>query len=280
MGMKCLNSSALSKICSNAVVTFGVFDGVHQQHQNLLNHLVQQAKKLNLPSVVIILESSSTKLTSLREKLSVFKHFGIDYVYYHRQTQEKATPNFFENLKCNHLLIDKSEIAKPLLQQLINSTPTAIQYFNQTPGSTTLIAQLVSEGKLDEVKPLLGRSFSLCGRVIHGNKMGRKWGIPTANLGMRQRKLPLTGVFCVEVLRQNGQPLKGVANLGRRPTVDGLRNVLEVHLLDFNENLYGEILEVSFLHKLRDEAKFDSIDALIAQIHKDVAEAINYHFHS
>ena len=109
--------------------------------------------------------------------------------------------------------------------------------------------------------------------MIAGAGRGRQWGIPTANLAMTRLALPLTGVFCVQVRRFNGAVLNGVANLGRRPTVDGTKNVLEINLFDFNSNLYGEMLQVYFLHKLRDEIKFSSQNDLIAQIHNDVAAA-------
>jgi riboflavin kinase/FMN adenylyltransferase len=131
-------------------------------------------------------------------------------------------------------------------------------------------------GKLDDAAILLGRTFSLCGRVITGHGRGTQWGIPTANLAMTRLTLPLTGVFCVQVrIASSGRLVNGVANLGRRPTVDGTKNVLEIHLFDFNQNLYGDMLTVFFLHKLRDEIKFESQNALIDQIHKDVATAKN-----
>ncbi len=120
---------------------------------------------------------------------------------------------------------------------------------------------------------LLGRMYSLCGRVVKGNQRGRQWGIPTANLTMHRLALPLHGVFCVQVRRANGEWVQGIANLGSRPTVDGTKNILEIHLFDFNDNLYGEMLKVFFLHKLRDEVKFSSVDALIKQIHNDITAA-------
>ena len=123
---------------------------------------------------------------------------------------------------------------------------------------------------MEQAAHLLGRPYSICGRVIRGDGRGRQWGVPTANLNLHRLTLPLKGVFCVRVLRQGKPALNGVANIGCRPTVDGSKNVLEVHLFDVNESLYGDMLQVCFLNKLRDEMKFASIDELVAQIHNDV----------
>jgi len=142
--------------------------------------------------------------------------------------------------------------------------------------SSTKIRQALNVGEMDEAAKLLGRTYSMCGRVIHGAGLGRQWGIPTANLNIRQSSLPLRGVFSVKVKRQGKPSSMGVANIGCRPTIDGSRNSLEIHLFDVDESLYGEVLQVFFLQKLRDEKKFDSVDALIAQIHKDVALAKAY----
>lgn len=138
--------------------------------------------------------------------------------------------------------------------------------------SSTKIRTALANDDLAQVSLLLGRDYSLCGRVIRGDGRGRQWGIPTANLSTHRLALPLKGVFCIQVKRKNVW-LTGVANLGSRPTLDGTKNVLEVHLFDFDESLYGEILQVFFLHKLRDEIKFPSVDALIKQIHDDINAA-------
>jgi riboflavin kinase/FMN adenylyltransferase len=139
--------------------------------------------------------------------------------------------------------------------------------------SSTKVRQLLSVGELDYATKLLGRTYSMYGRVVAGAGLGRQWGIPTANLKLSRHQLPLRGVFCVTVKRHGQADLFGVANLGCRPTINGNKNTLEVHLLDFNGSLYGEFLEVCFLKKLRDEIKFSSVEALISQIHDDIATA-------
>ena len=155
-----------------------------------------------------------------------------------------------------------------LLQELGQSADCSVQTFpdftlGEERVSSTKIRDALLQGQLEQAAVLLGRTFSLCGRVIKGDGRGKQWGIPTANLGMHRLTLPLKGVFCVQVRRGSGELLQGVANIGSRPTVDGAKNILEIHLFDFSESLYGEMLQVFFLYKLRDEIKFSSVDALI-----------------
>ncbi|KTC95770.1 bifunctional riboflavin kinase/FAD synthetase [Legionella erythra] len=286
-----------------SVVTIGNFDGVHLGHQALLTQLRRQAQRLNLPSVVILFEpqpgeylhpqTAPARLSTLREKLARVKELGIDYVYCLRFNQSLATLTaedfartyFFTQLSMRYLLVGedfrfgyKRQGDIHLLRQMAEEqdcTVETIQDFTAEGArvSSTRIRHLLAKADLHGASRLLGRTYSLCGRVSRGEGRGRQWGIPTANLSGRRANLPLQGVFCVRVQRQNGQLLEGVANLGRRPTVDGSKVVLEVHLFNFNGNLYGEFLQVFFLHKLRDEKKFSSIGELIAQIQNDIDAA-------
>jgi riboflavin kinase/FMN adenylyltransferase len=116
----------------------------------------------------------------------------------------------------------------------------------------------------------------MSGRVVHGEKLGRQLGFPTANIEVHRKKTPMQGIFVVEVFGLEGEPLPGVASLGTRPTVDGKKIVLEVYLFDFNRDIYGKHLQVSFLHKLRDEVKYTTLEALTEQIQKDVQDAQAY----
>ncbi|MDI1351561.1 MAG: riboflavin kinase, partial [bacterium] len=138
--------------------------------------------------------------------------------------------------------------------------------------SSTKIRIALQQNNLKLAAQYLGRPYSFCGRVIRGNGIGRQWGIPTANLGLHHVVLPLRGVFVVQV-QLASRIISGVANIGRRPTLGGMKNILEVHLFNFNEDLYGKLVHVFFLHKLRDEVKFTTVDALIEQIHRDIVEA-------
>ncbi|WP_275575211.1 riboflavin biosynthesis protein RibF [Methylocucumis oryzae] len=137
--------------------------------------------------------------------------------------------------------------------------------------SSTLIRDALALGDLTQAKRLLGRSYSVCGRVAHGSKRGRQIGFPTANIKMLRRNTPVSGVFAVTMTGLNDLVLNGIANVGVRPTFDGSNTVLlETHLFDFNQEIYGRYVEVHFQHKIRDEMRFSSIDALSAQIHNDI----------
>lgn len=143
---------------------------------------------------------------------------------------------------------------------------------NEERISSTKIRLVLQQGDMNTAAKYLGRWYSICGRVVRGDGRGRQWGIPTINLTLRRLSLPVQGVFVVRVCLAGGM-VYGVANAGCRPTVDGSMNVLEVHLFDFDRSLYGEFVQVFFLHKLRSEVKFTSVDALIAQINDDIAMA-------
>ncbi|KTC84127.1 bifunctional riboflavin kinase/FAD synthetase [Legionella brunensis] len=295
----------ISCFSQGTVATIGNFDGVHRGHQALLTKLLTHANRLQLPSVVLLFEpqpgeffhkqQSPARLSSLREKLEVFKHYNIDYVCCLKFNKELALMAaedfarhyFFSLLQIKYLLVGedfrfgqqrKGDVH--LIREMGKEQDCCVETFPDVALeseriSSTKIREALAKGDLNRASILLGRTFTLCGRVIRGDGRGRQWGIPTANLSMHRLSLPLKGVFCVQIER-NGLWFTGVANLGSRPTVDGTKNVLEIHLFDFDENLYGEMLQVFFLHKLRDEIKFSSIDALIKQIHDDVNAAKAY----
>lgn len=288
------------------VATIGNFDGVHRGHQALLAMLRMQASLMQLPMVVMLFEPQPTeyfydqqapaRLSSLREKIQMLRKCGADYVWclkFNNQLASMSATEFaqqfiFSLLRANHLLIgedfhfghDRLGDVN-LLQEMGQKQCCTVQkfsdfYLDTQRVSSTKIRKALFEGKLDYAAKLLGRPYSLCGRVIYGAGRGRQWGIPTANLYLPHKTLPLQGVYCVRVKRAGKPLLTGVANIGRRPTIDGNKNVLEVHLFDLDESLYGETLQVYFLHKLRDEIKFASIEELIAQIRTDIAAARDY----
>ncbi|STX43082.1 riboflavin biosynthesis protein RibF (riboflavin kinase/FMN adenylyltransferase) [Legionella donaldsonii] len=293
----------LDEVSAGTVATIGNFDGVHRGHQALLAQLHMQADKMKLPVTVFLFEPqpgeyfhgqlAPARLTSLREKLQILKQCNVDYVYclkFNKHLALMPAPDFAEHYffslhHVKYLLIGRDfrfgharqgDVA--LLEELGRRTDCLVQTFPdfaiaEERVSSTKIRNALLQGQLEQATVLLGRTFSLCGRVIKGDGRGKQWGIPTANLGMHRLTLPLKGVFCVQVRRSTGELLKGVANIGSRPTVDGTKNILEIHLFDFNESLYGEMLQVFFLRKLRDEIKFSSVDALIQQIQDDVVAA-------
>ena len=156
---------------------------------------------------------------------------------------------------------------------IVDSLPTVSQGNERI--SSTRVRQVLKLGDLIGVEKLLGRSFSMFGRVAHGDKRARQWGIPTANIYLHRLVSPLQGVYCINAVI-DGEVHEGVANVGTRPTVDGTKSLLEVHLLNFNRDIYAKNIEVRFMHKLRDEQRFDSVEALKQQILADVANCAAY----
>ncbi len=295
----------IRELQSGCVVTIGNFDGVHRGHQALLALLREQASRMQLPVVVLLFEpqpgeyfsreKSPPRLYRLREKLQALRQCGVDYVYclkFDRHLASMPASEFAENiifsrLNARYLLLGgdfrfgrdrQGDLA--LLRELGHQRGVVVDTYpdyciDQERVSSTQIRHALYLGDMSRAEALLGRKYSLCGRVMHGKGLGRQWGVPTANLQVHSGTLPLSGVFCVRVKRGDQSMLAGVANIGNRPTIDGSKNVLEVHLFDVDESLYGEMLQVFFLHKLRAEIKFSSVDALIEQIHLDVAAARN-----
>jgi riboflavin kinase / FMN adenylyltransferase len=285
------------------VATIGNFDGVHLGHQNLIKTLRDKANSYQLPSVLVLfepqpreyfqLDKAPARLSSLREKLEVLRSCQIDYVYCIKfdsslaQTTaiDFARTYLFSRLNVKHLFVGedfrfgKNRVGEvSLLQELSREYASEVHVYSnfclneEDRISSTKIRLALQKGDFNTAEKYLGRTYSICGRVLHGDGRGRQWGIPTANIAMHRISLPIQGVFVVQALIRS-TIVYGVANVGRRPTVDGSKNVLEVHLFDFDQSIYGELLQVFFLHKLRDEVKFTSVDALIAQIYDDIAVA-------
>ena len=293
---------ALAEFDKGVVATIGNFDGVHLGHQNLVKSLKDKANRMNLPLVIVLFEpqpreyfqkdKAPARLSSLREKLDVLRQCQVDYVYCikfdHELSLTSATDfaNYylFTILKVNYLLVGgdfrfgkNREGDLNLLKNLgakFDCEVEAYQDFciKNERVSSTKIRLALQQNDFDLAAKLLGRTYSLCGRVIQGDGRGRQWGIPTANLSLHRLSLPLQGVFVVQV-QLGARVVYGVANIGKRPTVGGTKNILEVHLFDFDDSIYGALMQVFFLHKLRDEVKFTSVDALIAQIHSDIEAA-------
>jgi riboflavin kinase/FMN adenylyltransferase len=288
---------------SPCALAIGNFDGLHLGHQALLNKLIQVAKTQHLISAVFTFEphprefftpeSAPTRLCSLREKLEHFSAAGVERVYVCRFNHSfaKVTADEFMQNILRHALNTQAVLvgedfrfgAKRAgsIQDFVQSGFNLIslpqvdspQDNNEAIRvSSTRVRMALAAGNLQEASSLLGRPYSMSGKVVHGAKRGRELGYPTANVHMRHERPALSGVYAVKL---DGLP--SVANLGIRPTIVGVpKLLLEVHVLDFSDDLYGQHVRVEFLHKIRDEMKFDSLDALKTQIGKDVAVARSF----
>ena len=290
--MKIIRNSNLEQL--PCVVTIGNFDGVHLGHQALLAEVKKRAHDLKLESAVITFEPNpkdyfsqnkpQTRISSLREKIELFNEIKIDRVHIIKFNQEfsKVTANEFISVLIKKLKVKEIVVGEDFcfgmgregsIKQLSESSMELnIKNKILIDGkriSSTLIRNLLANDKLDEANKYIGRPYSISGKVVHGEKRGRKIGFPTANIHMRHNRPPLKGVFAVKF-----QKHFGVANLGIRPSIKGEKKLqLEVHLLNFSSDLYGQHVSVIFLKKLRDEKKFKSLDELKEQIKLDVIEA-------
>jgi riboflavin kinase/FMN adenylyltransferase len=288
------------------VATIGNFDGVHLGHQAVIGQLAEKAQALKLPTLVVVFEpqpqeffmgrNAPARLTRLREKLLALRRYSVDRVLVIRfderfaamEAQDFISQVLIGGLGLRHLVVGddfrfgarrRGDFA--MLEQagrrygfpVINMHTFTIE--GERVSSTRVRAALAA-GDLEAAERLLGRAYRVCGRVAHGDKRGRTIGIPTANIHLHREVVPLKGVFAVEMFGIEGEPRPGVANIGTRPTVDGTRTLLEVHLLDFSGDIYGAHVNVNFLHKLRDERRFASFDELKQRIHLDIAQARDF----
>ena len=292
---------------SPTALTIGNFDGVHQGHQAMLARLKEQARALGLSACVLTFEphplelfapqTAPTRLTSLREKLELLAAHGIERVHVSRFNRAYAgrSPQDFiervllEGLGMRWLLIgDDFRFGArrtgdfALLQEAsrkhgfgLEPMPTVEQ--DGVRVSSSAVRAALAAGRLAEAEALLGRPYSISGRVVQGDKLGRRIGFPTANVQLRHNRPPLSGIFVVRTLDGHGHARNGAASLGLRPTVDNSGQAkLEVHLFDFAGDLYGQHLRIDFLHKIRDEKKFPDIEALKARIAEDCDVAREY----
>lgn len=296
----------LSKSPSGCVATIGNFDGVHLGHQAVLNQLAMKGDMLGLPAVAITFEpqpneffspdKAPARLSRFREKVEILRSYSIQQLCVLRFNQKLAqmTADDFiqklivDGLNIKYLVVgDDFKFGKDrqgnfaLLQQagekygfqVVNMHTFSIDNMRV---SSTRVRKALNSGDLMLAEKLLGRPYRMSGRVAHGDKRGRTMGFPTANIHLHRCKVPLNGVYAVQLFGVDGEPIQGVANVGVRPTVGADKALLEVHLFDFNREIYGEHVQVYFLKKIRDEQRFSNLDALIAQIQKDCQQARLY----
>ncbi|MFL3023401.1 MAG: bifunctional riboflavin kinase/FAD synthetase [Methylophilaceae bacterium] len=276
---------------SPSFLTIGNYDGIHLGHQAILKKLISESKSNNILSSVMTFEPhpreffspklAPKRIISLREKLEYFDELKIDQVFivnFNDEFSRKSYLDFIEILKKN-IQAKKIIIGNDFrfgkqregnIDKLIdNSVDVCVMNKIEYKGervSSTIIRDSLAAGDLERAAMLLGRSYSISGKVVHGDKRGREIGFPTANIHMFHNRPPLKGVFAVKL-----NNMYGVANLGVRPTIAGFSKLnLEVHLFNFSKNIYGKHAHVIFLKKIRDEKKFENIDALKKQIQIDI----------
>jgi riboflavin kinase/FMN adenylyltransferase len=288
------------------VATIGSFDGVHRGHRAILQQLREKAAELGLPSVVMIFEpqpqeffsgeQAPARLMRLREKIEAFVEEGVDQIFclqFNRSLRSLSAREFVDQVLIAglnvHCLVvgddfrfghDRSGNYQLLKQAGIEHgfdvLDTRTLEYQGERISSTRIRRALDDANFELVETLLGRPFRIAGRVVYGQCLGRQLGIPTANVHLNRYRVPLSGVYVVEAFL-DGRCLPGVANVGVRPTVgDLIKPVLEVHLLDFDEELYGQRIHVEFKAKVREEAKFSSLDLMVEEIHNDIKIARKY----
>ena len=286
-----------------SVVTIGNYDGVHRGHQHMLASVRDHSQRLGLPSTVVTFEptpreffegpAAPSRLTRLREKLEALAEYGVDRVVvlrFDRRMQGLSADEFVERLLVNGLGVRHMVVGHDFhfarrregTIETLRAAGAAHGFTVEEVGrflldgervSSSLVREALNEGNLDRATHLLGRPYRMAGRVRLGKKLGRTLGFPTANLALQRKVVPLWGIFAVRVSGAGLVDHPAVSSLGTRPTVNGTDPLLEVHLFDFDGSLYGRYLDVDFIARLRDEQKFESLDALVAQMHRDAAAA-------
>ncbi|MBX3664721.1 MAG: bifunctional riboflavin kinase/FAD synthetase [Burkholderiales bacterium] len=289
-------------------LTIGNFDGVHLGHQAMLAKLRDAAAARGLPACVMTFEphpreffapdQAPVRLTSMREKLELLAAHGVERTWVLRfnfALAQVTAQDFIGRILVRGLgtrwlqVGDDFRFGARRAGDLAMLRAQAARHGYEAEGmatveldgarvSSTAVRDALAAGDVEKAGRLLGRAYSISGRVIGGDRLGRQLGFPTANVQMKHNRPPLTGIFAVRFVRADGKPLQGVASLGVRPTVkaQGAAPVLEVYVFDFKEEIYGELVRVDFLHKFRDEAKYVDLETLKAQIARDVSDTRAY----
>ncbi|MEM1243687.1 MAG: bifunctional riboflavin kinase/FAD synthetase [Pseudomonadota bacterium] len=288
------------------VVTIGNFDGLHLGHQAMLKQLQSQANSLKIPSVLLTFEPypkeffapshAPARLTTLTEKISLLKSSGVDFLArlaFNKSLSQLSPQAFIEEILMQHLKAKliivgddfhfghKRQGNVATLKKFAARYDYQLQQLDsikqhQLRVSSSQVRELLKQGDFAKVSQLLGRDYSICGRVYHGDKRGRQLGFATANLALKRLVPPLWGVYAVTVEGVADKPWPAVANVGKRPTVAGERMLLEVHLFDWHKEIYGQRIKVNFHKQIRAEKKFTSLEELTTQIKKDVLQAKSY----
>jgi riboflavin kinase/FMN adenylyltransferase len=284
------------------VLTVGNFDGVHHGHRMLLAHLFAKSKELDEPSMLLTFEPQPreffagskvpARLTRFREKITLLEQTELHRVLclpFNETTRNTSAEWVIDVLLTELLGIkyivvgDDFRFGKDqagdydMLKEAGDRHGFGVSHigtltFEHERISSSRIREVLAEGNFELAEKLLGHPYFIMGRVVYGRQLGRQLGSPTANIRLQRYRAALDGVYAVKVQGLDRE-YDGIANIGVRPTVDGKEPLLEVHLFDFDEDIYGRLLTVQFIEKIRDEQTFDGLDALKAQIHADIEEA-------
>lgn len=297
----------INPVHTGGVVTLGNFDGVHIGHQGMIRHIVGKASALKAPASVIVFEPQPAeffsnqppaRLTTFTEKCHAMGPLGVDAVLcltFDKAMAELSAEDFVktilvDKLKVKHVLVgDDFRFGRDrtgdhaLLSRLGEAFGFTTEAMHSIMGdgfrvSSTQVRAALSTGDFDTAARLLGRPYHMEGQVVHGDERGRLLGYPTANIDPGRKVLPLRGVFAVKV-RVLGHEYEGMANVGTRPTVDGLKTLIEVNLFDFNESIYDQWINITFCAKMREEQRFSSVDELKAQLNLDKTQVKAYFTH-
>ncbi|MEC9374991.1 MAG: bifunctional riboflavin kinase/FAD synthetase [Pseudomonadota bacterium] len=297
-------SKSINSLKSGCVISIGAFDGLHIGHRRILNRLIEKSNEHQLPSLVFSFEPTPkeffnrgeppARLMSFREKFKVLEELGLDIFFCPAFNQSMANLEPFDFIV--KLLVDFLNIRHVVVGddfRFARRRSGGIEHLQQKGAehgfsvemvssvidagrrvSSTAVRESLESGNLEDARQLLGCYYQMVGKVVEGKKLGRKLGMPTANLKLNRQLSPLQGIFAVRV---SGLPcldasidcLNGVASIGTRPTIGGSEPLLEIHIFDFDQDIYGEHLQVDFIAKLRDEEHFDNLDTLAKQMFKD-----------
>jgi riboflavin kinase/FMN adenylyltransferase len=286
-----------------SVATIGAYDGLHLGHQKLLRQVRETAKAKGLPTIVMSFEpmpreffsaaSPPARLMRFREKFEALDQFGIDIFFCPRfgfAMRQISADTFIRQMLIHAMnvrdlvvgddfrfaanrqgSIEHLQRAGNALGFRVHQAGSVISQYERV--SSTAIRKALAEGDLASAERLLGRPYSMSGKVIRGESVGRKLGFPTANVNLQRRQSAVMGIFAARVRGLSREPLNAVASVGIRPTFDGTKPILEVHIFDFDEDIYGKYIHVDFVERLRDERRFESADALVEQMHRDSQQA-------
>ena len=296
--------TSLNRCKKGCAVSIGNFDGFHKGHQKLINHIISESKKRSLCSTIITFEplpeeffkdKKFKRLTRLKEKLKILDENKIEQVIclnFNSQFSRISAIDFISNILIKNLDTRYLVIGEDfkfgferkgnykLLQDCSTKTNMEVvsiesQMLNNKKISSSEIRKSLEEGNINHANELLGRTYSISGRVTKGDSRGYRLGYPTANIDI-YKSYPINGIFVVQILMENNENHFGLASLGNKPTFSGKNNILEAYIFNFDKNIYNQKLKISFITKLRDQIKFKNENELIQQMDLDYKNALQF----